>query len=142
MNNEEQPLLNNNIEPEQPPAYEEVGQSAPIQVPPVRYVHPVIHTATVQLITHPLSNQPIAYELIDGRIFVDSDASLRMFCPHDGHIVETTLGREAGCFAYSMSALLCCVSWPLFWTPFCINRCQERTHVCMECGRTLAYIPN
>ena len=61
-----------------------------------------------------------------------------LYCPSCNQMVYTVRETEAGCFAYSMSAFLCCVCWPLFWIPFVNRRCQERVWRCSQCDQVLA----
>ncbi|KAI8927335.1 LITAF-like zinc ribbon domain-containing protein [Entophlyctis helioformis] len=107
--------------------------------PPPTTLYPGIPVAQVVHIC--ASNQPIGYQIVDGRLLLSVSEPVRMWCPYDQREVVTELDRTAGCFAYSASAFLCCVAWPLFWVPFCTERCKDKVHRCPDCGNTLAIVP-
>ncbi|KAL2915367.1 hypothetical protein HK105_204983 [Polyrhizophydium stewartii] len=107
--------------------------------PPLTTAFPGVPVAQVVHVC--ASNQPVGYQVVDGRLVLSVAEPVRMFCPHDQCEVVTVIDRTPGCFTYASSAFLCCVAWPLFWLPFCMERCQDKVHRCSICGNTLAIVP-
>ncbi|KAH6602210.1 hypothetical protein BASA61_001334 [Batrachochytrium salamandrivorans] len=102
---------------------------------------PVPSTLLVQAVHINTTNQPVGYQVVDGRMFISASEPVRMYCPYDHCQVVTVVEHNPGCFTYATAAFLCCVFWPAFCLPFCIERCQDKVHRCSLCGNTLATVP-
>ncbi|KAJ1341398.1 hypothetical protein BSLG_004018 [Batrachochytrium salamandrivorans] len=85
---------------------------------------PVPSTLLVQAVHINTTNQPVGYQVVDGRMFISASEPVRMYCPYDHCQVVTVVEHNPGCFTYATAAFLCCVFWPAFCLPFCIERCQ------------------
>ena len=65
---------------------------------------------------------------------------IHLLCPYCGTQTVTAARSQIECVTLFASLLLFFVFTPLFWLPFCLQKCKSTNHYCSSCHRRVARV--